>query len=140
MKKLIIGVIVSAVLGLGFIVTCVNHVTLNHVGVAYNSVNGSLVVQSNAGWYVTSPMTQCIELSILPTAVTIPSHAKVINTKFVKLNVEHIKDFIALQGFSYSLSQMQNDILMGYAFSGQEYNFLTIVQQPGIENSPKSNR
>lgn len=119
-----------------FWIFCLNHVGVNHVGVAFNTGNGDLSVQTNSGWYITSPLVRVVELDTLPMIVHVPSSAKVINTKVVKLKADKVLDFVRLQGFDMSLGQSLPNILMGYAFSGQSYTFLEIVQQGGIENAP----
>jgi hypothetical protein len=116
-----------------FYIFCLNHITVNHAGVVYNSLNGSLSVQSNAGWYVTSPFVKVVNLDLLPMCVEIPSSAKVINKKFIRLKVENILDFVKLQGFSYDLSTSQRTIMMGYAFSGKHFPFIELVQEAGPE-------
>jgi hypothetical protein len=135
MNKLIISGISVAVLAVLLYLFCLNHVSVNHVGVAFHTSNGNIEIQTNAGWYITSPLVKVVELDTMPMAVHIPSDAKVINTKIVRLKPEGIRDFIKLQGFSYNLSQYQYNILMGYAFSGQtNFSFMEIVQQGGLEN------
>lgn len=113
-----------------------NHVGVNHVGVAFNTLNGELYVQQESGWYVTSPLVRVVELSTLPMAVHVPSDAKVINTKIVKLKGDGVINFVRLQGFGYYLKQSQENIMMGYAFSGQDFSFLEVVQEGGLENAP----
>ena len=122
------------VLMLGFYILCLNHVHINEIGVAYNSLNGKVDVQDSPGWYFTSPFVQVITLSTLPHRVSIPSAAVVINTKIVRFKKEGVEEFIRLQGFSYSLSQSFESILMGYAFSGKTYPFLEIMQEAGPES------
>jgi membrane-anchored glycerophosphoryl diester phosphodiesterase (GDPDase) len=129
---IITGIIVL-VLGVLFYILCLNHVTVNHVGVAYNMGNGNLTVQTNAGFYFTSPLVKVVSLDLLPQEVGIPSTAKVINRKFVRLRVEKVLDFVKLQGFSYSLNSSQENIMMGYAFSGKHFDFIEVVQEGGPE-------
>lgn len=116
-----------------FYLMCMNHVHINEIGVAYNSYDGKVTVQGNPGWYVTSPLVQVVNLNTLPHQVTIPSGAVVINTKIVRFKPEGVEEFIRLQGFSYSLAQSLDNILMGYAFSGKPYPFLEIMQEAGPE-------
>ena len=137
MKYIIIGA-ATAILAFGFYLFCVNHVHINEVGVAYNSLNGKISIQDDPGFYVTSPFTQVVTLSLLPHKVTIPSGAVVINTKIVRFKKEGIPEFIRLQGFSYSLSQSFDNILMGYAFAGKEYPFLDVMQEAGPEEMNKT--
>ena len=118
---------------IGFHILCLNHVHINEVGVAYNSWTGKVSVQENPGWYVTTPMVSVVCLSTAAHQVSIPSGAVVINTKIVRFKKEGVEEFIRLQGFSYSLHDSFDSILMGYAFSGKEYPFLEVMQEAGPE-------
>lgn len=130
----LVGLVVFGIIaGAICYITCLNHVAINEVGVAYNSMDGSITIQSNSGWYVTSPMVKVVTFSTLPIVVHIPSEAKVINTKIVRLNLQGLPQFIRLQGFSYTMGQNMENILMGYAFSGKQYPFLDILQEAGSE-------
>jgi hypothetical protein len=126
----IISAIAGVVLGLFlFWLLCLNHVGVTNVGIAYNSINGTLLVQNRPGWYVTSPFVSVAHMSTLPMRVTIPSEARIINSKIVKFKPEGAVDFIKMQGFSVQLSSEQENIMMGYAFSGQTFSFLEIVEE-----------
>ena len=110
-----------------------NHVDINEIGIAYNSIGGKVWVQDRPGWYLTSPFVEVATLTTLPHKVTIPSEAKVINTKIVRFNPAGVDQFIRMQGFSYFSNQGLENILMGYAFSGEEYPFLEVMQENGKE-------
>ena len=121
---------------LGFYVFCLNHVDVNEVGVAYNPMDGSVWIQQHddgnyAGWFRTSPLVKVTCLSLLPLRVQIPSDAKIINMKIVRFNPAGAVEFVHLQGFSYSLGQYLENILLGYAYSGQSWPFLEIMQEAG---------
>lgn len=128
---IITGVLV--VLMFGFYIACLNHVEINEIGVAYNSYDGKVTIQENPGWYVTSPFVRVVALSTVAHQVSIPSGAKVINTKIVRFKREGVEEFIRLQGFSITLHDSFDNILMGYAFSGKSYPFLEIMQEAGPE-------
>jgi hypothetical protein len=131
--KIAISVAVPPVFLLLFYILCWNHVHINEIGVAYNSMNGKVDIQDNPGWYFTNPFVEVVNLSTIPHQVSIPSGAVVINTKIVRFKKEGVQEFIRLQGFSYSLNQSLPNILMGYAFSGKEYPFLEVMQEAGPE-------
>lgn len=131
--KMAIAAAVSFGCVLLFYLLCWNHVHINEIGVAYNSVNGKVTIQDNPGWYFTSPFVQVVNISTMAHQVSIPSGAVVINTKIVRFKKEGVEEFIRLQGFSYSLNQSLDGILMGYAFSGKEYPFLEVMQEAGPE-------
>lgn len=135
--KTLISIGVAVLLTILFYLTCLNHVGANHIGVAFNGMNGEMSVQTTSGWHVTSPFVRVVQLPTNPRSLHIPSDAKVINTKIVKLNVDKALDFIRLQGFSLGLGNESyfDTVLMGYAFSGQSFSFLSVVQEGGLENA-----
>lgn len=116
-----------------FYLLFLNHVSVNEIGVAYNPVNGSVTKQEHAGWYFTNPLVRVSYLSTLPIKVTIPSQARVIVQKLVRFKPAGLNEYIELQGFSYGLNSDQENVLLGYAFSGQDYSFMEILQEPGKE-------
>ena len=128
LKIVIVTSIVAVVSSILFYVLCLNHVGINSVGVAYNSGNGELTEQTNAGWYITSPLVKVVTLSTLPEAVHLPTQANVIAVKIVKLRADKVIEFVKFQGFSYDLNVNFNNILMGYSFAGKPYDFIEIVQ------------
>ena len=136
-KKLILFVALPLALILGFYVLCCNHVSANQIGVKFDSLSGEVSLQAHPGWYVTSPFVKTVSLSTVPMVVHVPSAAKVINTKVVRLVPENILNFVKIQGFSYDLGHGLEGILMGYAFSGQKFSFLEIVQEGGLESPIK---
>jgi hypothetical protein len=117
-----------------FYCACLNHIGINEVGVAYNSIGGHVWIQDRPGWYLTSPTVEVAVIPTIPLTVQIPSEAKVINVKIVRFRPEGIDEFIRLQGFSYFSDQGIENILMGYAFSGKDYPFLEVLQSPGAES------
>lgn len=124
----------SLIVGFFFWVFCLNHVEVNEVGVAYNSYNGNVYTQKKPGWYYTNVFTKVAYISTVPIKITIPSEAKVIVSKMVKFNINGLNEFIQLQGFSYELNQNMSNILLGYAFSGNKYKFLDILQETTDES------
>lgn len=121
--------------GLIFYVLFLNHVEINEVGIYYDSMSGQTWKQTTPGWYVTSPLTYEVNITTLPLLVTIPSNAKIINSKMVRFNPDGVEEFIRLQGFGWGLHSSLDNILLGYAFSGREYTFLDIVQTATPESA-----
>ena len=111
-----------------------NHVNINEVGIAYDSRNGNITYQTNAGWYYTSPFVKVVNLSTAPIKVYGPESKTVINQKIVKLKVEGLEDLIHREGVSYNLSGCQWGWMASYAFSGKKYPFLEIVQEVATDN------
>jgi hypothetical protein len=116
-----------------FWIFCLNHTSVNQVGIAYNSLNGEITIQNTPGWYRTGALVKVAYVSTIPIKVTIPSNAKVIVSKMVKFNPTGINEFIQLQGFSYSINSSLENIMLGYAFSGNNYSFLDIIQDANQE-------
>jgi len=116
------------VLLLGYWILFLNHVDVNEVGIAYDSWDGTVTIQDKPGWYFTGITVKVVTISTLPIRVEVPSTARVINAKIVKFRPEGVREYIALQGFDYSLGQNTSNILMGYAFSGKQYPFLEVLQ------------
>ncbi len=118
-----------------------NHVSISHVGIAYDSRNGELTAQTNAGWYLTAPFVRVSEVSTLPARISIDGRfpsAVAINDKIVRyvLNQESIKELVKYEGFHY---QYWPQNLIPYAYSGKKYSFFEIVQesQPSVTNTNK---
>ena len=116
------------------------HISVNSIGITYNSMDGQVDVLENPGFYINSPFVLIVDISTLPIRVTIPSDAKVIVTKMVRFKVEGAVDFVNLQGFGYELNRSLENIFLGYAFSGEEYSFLEIIQEAGQEKTPVRER
>ena len=113
--------------GILFFFFCVNYTEVNEIGVAYNMADGSITAQ-DAGWYITKPWVKVAYLNTLPLEVKIPSQAKVIVRKYVRFVPAGLEEYIRLQGFSYSMNSALPNVLLGYAFSGNEYPFFVIIQ------------
>lgn len=133
-SKVLWGLLLFPLAGFGFYLFCLNHVDVNEMGIAFNSWDGEVSTQERPGWYRTSPFVKVAYVSLLPQVVHIPSQAKVINTKIVRFKPEGTKQFVEIQGWSYSMNSGLNNVLMGFAFSGQKFDFIEIVQEGGLEN------
>ncbi len=138
MKKLFntitsIEVVVGAaiVLPILFWMLFLNHVSINQVGVSYNSFTGEVTIQKHPGWYVTTPNISVMRISTLPFKVDLMSSATTINQKIIRFNPDGIDEYIHLQGFS-SLHMMQ-ETLKGYAFSNKKYSFLEVLEDSQSE-------
>lgn len=117
---------VSVILSLFFSwLLFLNHVSVREVGIAYDSGAGRVASQL-PGWHVTSPLVRVTYVPTTPFWVEVNTSAKIRPRKLVKFNAEHVAEFIELQGFSYIDSAPV--MFSGYAFSGKEYPFLTILE------------
>jgi len=130
--------VVSLFVGLVlFWLLCLNHVSISHVGITYDSRSGALTAQTNAGWYLTSPFVRVSEVSTLPARISIDgvsSSKIVINDKIVRyvLNQESIKELVEYEGFHY---QYFPSHLTPYAYSGKKYSFFEILQESQSSNT-----
>lgn len=111
-----------------------NHLDINEIGVAYNSLDGKITEQEVPGWYVTHPFVKVAYISTLPRRVEIPSSARVIVAKIVRFNPKGLDEYIRLQGFGYDLNSSLDNVLLGYSFSGKDYPFLEVMQDVSQED------
>ena len=118
-----------------FYLLFLNHTSINEIGIAYNSSNGEITIQKEPGWYITGPLVRVAYVSTLPTRVEIPSQANVVVAKMVVFKPEGVKEFIRIQGFSYTINTSYKNIMLGYAFSGNDYPFMEIIQETTKENT-----
>lgn len=132
-EKLLATLAGIVLLAFFFWVGWLNHVGVNNIGLAYNSIDGKVTVQMTPGWYMTSPTTLVAQISTLPITVAIPSEARVIVAKVVRFRPENALDFVNIQGWEYSMGSSLGNIFLGYAFSGEEYPFLEIMQEASSE-------
>lgn len=134
-RRIVIAASAVLLAAFTFYTLFLNHVEINEVGVAYNSIGGKVWIQSRPGWYLTSLTVKVANISTLPQQVQVYSQAKVLNYKIVRFNPDGIDEFIRLQGFEYyEVGGSMNNILTGYAFSGRRYPFLDVLQESGDEN------
>lgn len=129
-RPILYGFLLVLLANIGYYFLCLNHVSINEIGVAYDSRNGSIAVQ-HPGWHITHPLVRATTITLLPLRVDGPyqtSARGVINVKLVRFRPERIEDFIKTQGFQYMGGYCEKSIFAGYAFSGKEYSFLEILQ------------
>ena len=92
------------------------------------------MVQKEPGWYITAPWILVANVSTRPQLLQLPSDAKVINQKLVCFNPEGAQEFVLRQGFTWMMDSTKLDnILLGYAYSGKSWPFLTILEESGID-------
>ena len=131
-----LSLIASTIVGmLLFWILFLNHTSINEIGIEYNALNGEISLQETPGWYATSPLVRVTYISTLPFKVRVPSRAKVIVAKMVMFNPIGIKEYIRMQGFDYALNSDLHNVFLGYAYSGHEYSFMTIIQETTQENT-----
>lgn len=128
--KTIITIASLACASVLFYFFCLNHVSINEIGVAYDSTTGH-VGKQEAGWHVTHPLVQTTTISTLPFKVEMfpnQSNLRVLNVKLIRFVPEHLDEFIRVNGFQYIHSNGQAYIFAPYAFDGKKYSFIEIIQ------------
>ncbi len=108
---------------------CLNHVSINEVGLAYDSRDGTVIVQ-HPGWHRTHPLVRATYINTQPFQVDLnmgmQREVRVLNVKLVRFVPEHAKEFVAIEGFRYY--QNGNPYMFApYAFSGKTYPFLEVL-------------
>lgn len=120
------GLILSILLGFYF--ACLNHVNPLEIGVAYDSQDGQVTLQTNAGWYVTSPFVKVINVPLTPIKVGYVTSAVVNPIRIVRIKPDHVLDLFKLQGYSYSWGTF-DQLIAGYVFCSSPLpNFLEEVK------------
>ena len=99
---------------------------------------------TRAGWYVHAPWVFVSTIDTRPQRVCISSSARAaMNCRLVQFNPDEYRSFIRTQGFgfywwnnrlSFNTGHREEyrgfrDVLRGYAFSAQQYEFVTILEQ-----------
>jgi hypothetical protein len=59
---------------------------------------------------------------------------------FVQFNLEGLDEYIRLQGWEYSMDSQLPVTMRGYAWSGQEWPFLDIIDSADTDQINHSNR
>lgn len=141
-KTTIAGVALSAVLGC-FYLACINYTEPNEVGIARNTFTGELWLQDKGGFHLTAPWTFVACVDTRPLRVCVPSAAHAaVNCKLVQFNPQYYREFVQVEGFRYywwanrisfnwgyhEESRGVADIMRGYAFSVQQYQFITVLR------------
>ncbi len=109
-----------------------DHISPNHIGIAYDALSGVAWLQEKPGWYLTLPSTFVMRMDIRPMRVTILSFANTINSKLVRFRFKEWRDYVAHQGFGYMFPYRQEFTMVGYAYSGEKYLFLEILEEPKL--------
>lgn len=129
---------------------CLNHLSVQSVGIAYNSWTGKITTQIEPGWHVTSVATRVAEISTLPIQVCLFAGSRITNCKLVRFRAtpEGIDALIRQQGFRYYSSTVNcntpdqvcggmGSVLKGYAFSEEEQPFLEIIREENLKSGTK---
>jgi hypothetical protein len=124
----IVLAIVAVVGGPLYYIFCLNHISLNHCGIAYDSQSGSVEVQP-PGWHKTNVFVRVMAVSTLPTTVQIPSSARLINQRLVRFKPEGAIDYVKEQGFDWINDTEFASIMLGYAYSGREFTFMEVLEK-----------
>lgn len=123
MNKIIKTTITLIFIFFAFWLFCINHVSPNEIGIAYDRTNGKISVQQ-IGWHITAPYVKATTISDLPKAISLTSDNYnnvssfgIYPPKFVQLRIkpEMVEDFFHDIGFKY-LYQYEQETYMKYAY------------------------
>lgn len=129
-RKIKLGVVPAALLA--FWALLLDHIPPGYIGVAYNRWSGQVVLQEAPGWYLTAPSTQVMRIDARPMRVTVISLANTLASKLIRFRKEGVNDYLERQGFGYMIPFRQKLIMVGYAYSGETYPFLDVLEDSGI--------
>ena len=137
-------------IGLGFTAIVLLYVSFiyrlepHQVGLEWNWASGQLRVEHLPGYHFNKPWVWVARIDTRPTRVCVTSNAHAaVNCKLVAFNSQYYNEFLAVEGWWYywwanriSFNSGYNeeyrgmrDILRGYAFSSQQYPFVTILSE-----------
>lgn len=127
---LIVTIAVLFSIAISYYLLFLNHVSINEIGIAYDSTTGEIHTQP-PGWHHTGFLTRATTISTLPFKVEISYQGyatRVLNVHLVRFVPEHIEDFIKMNGFEYYGNSTMSIVMMPYVFSGKSYPFLEVLQ------------
>ncbi len=129
-NRLLIGLVAFAVGLFLFYCLCLNHVSINEVGIAYDSRDGTVAIQ-HPGWHRTHPLVRATYINTQPFRVDLSMgsqrETRVLNVKLARFVPEYAKEFVAIEGFHYYGGTSNAYMFAPYAFSGKTYPFLEIL-------------
>lgn len=120
--------------GILYYLLFLDYVGINKVGIAWNSSTNKITVQE-PGWHKTSFDEFVFCLPTTPIVVTLPSKAKVVNSKLVRFRKEGAEQFVDIQGFGWYSDQDFENVMLGFAFSGKKYPFLEVIGEARVDPS-----
>lgn len=142
MKRALTSVALAIALPLAFWAMFLNHVDQYEAGIAWNFATGDMW-QQEAGFHLTMPWVLVTDVDTRPQRVCITSagHAA-FNCKLVQFRPAAWREFIRVEGWRYywfanrlSLNvgyreeyRGFRDILRGYAFSAERYQFIDVLE------------
>ncbi len=127
----------SIVLTFFFWLFCVNHVSPNEIGVAYDRTNGKITTQA-VGWHITAPYVKTTTISELNIPVNVAPHSsqyirsglKPYN-KWVLLRIkpEKVESFFNQIGFQYLFVDEQTGYMTSAYFQDVRPDWLEVVEE-----------
>lgn len=119
----------------------IHHVEPTEVAIRWNPFTGETSIDTVPGYYVTSPLTTVAKITTQPTRVCITSSSRSVSCKLVKFEPCGWKKFVQIEGFHYYWWYNRfsfnfgyddeyrgiKDILRGYAYGNEHYDFLTVI-------------
>lgn len=123
-----------------FYLTSVYRIEPNEMGISWNPITGNLTGDTVPGFYLSAPWSMESNLDLRPCRVCVTTSANSYSCKLVSFDNKHWKEFVKVQGFryywwsnriSFNMGYREEyrgfrDILRGYAYGNESYNFIKI--------------
>lgn len=158
---LVLLIVLSVVLLVGFRLVCVDFVENYQLGYVYDARDGTITRLGRTGYIVTWPFVQSVHtVDLRPMQVRISANSRVLNAKLVQFNPDEVDPDTGMRGLelflswhgrgnydgpnvsgsSFASSTPFSDILTSYAYegSGKSYPFLTIIRELKTEEVDKA--
>lgn len=116
---------------------CVNHVSPNEIGVAYDRTNGKITTQG-VGWHVTAPYVKATTISELNIPINIaplnsqytrPGMKPYVKWVLLKINPEKVESFFNQIGFQYLFINEQTSYMTAAYFQDVRPDWLVVVEE-----------
>lgn len=133
--------IALAILPLAAFLSTFNYVEQGRAGLGWNPLTGEVFLQK-PGMHWTAPTTLVTTIELRPQRLCLTSAAQAApNCRLVQFNPEYYREFVAVEGWQYywfanrlsfNIGHQETyrgfrDIMRGYAFSAQQYPFITVL-------------
>lgn len=136
-EKYCLWFLCAVVLTFFFWLFCVNHVSPNEIGVAYDRTNGKITTQP-VGWHVTAPYVKTTTISELNIPVNIaplsvqysyPGLKPYVKWILLKIKPEKVESFFNQVGFQYLFIDEQTNFMTAAYFQDVRPDWLEIVEE-----------
>lgn len=145
MKRLSIISTVLISLLLTFYLACVHYTDIHQAAIVWDRFSGQMNIDTVPGFNISAPWTKVVKVETRPQRVCVTSATKSFNCKLVKFVPGMYKELLRVEGLHYYWLYNRisfnggyseeyrgvRDLLRGYAFSGKQYPFISILEELG---------